>query len=143
MHLDPAAPVEAASDPIDPQADQKIGFAVVGLGKLAQNQIIPGLRTAKGAKLVAVVSGHPDEDFIQLSVDDDGIGIEAEYRERVFKMFSRLHVREEYEGTGIGLAIVQQIAERAGGTAWTEASPLGGSRFCITLPPAPIQGATA
>jgi PAS domain S-box-containing protein len=71
---------------------------------------------------------------VQLTVDDNGIGIEPQYRDRVFTMFSRLHVREEYEGTGIGLAIVRQIAERANGTAWVEASPLGGSRFCISLP---------
>ena len=49
-------------------------------------------------------------------------------------MFSRLHVREDYSGTGIGLAIVQQVAERSDGAAWVEESHLGGSRFCITLP---------
>jgi signal transduction histidine kinase len=85
-----------------------------------------------------VVSGAQDGDRVQLSVDDDGIGIEPEYRVRVFGMFSRLHVREAYEGTGIGLAIVQQIAERAGGKAWAESSVLGGSRFCISLPAATV-----
>ncbi|MCW2546437.1 MAG: hypothetical protein JWN96_897 [Mycobacterium sp.] len=85
-----------------------------------------------------VVSGAQDGDRVHLCVDDDGIGIEPEYRERVFGMFSRLHVREAYEGTGIGLAIVQQIAERAGGKAWAESSVLGGSRFCISLPAATI-----
>ena len=89
-----------------------------------------------------VVSGRIEGSRVRLMVDDDGIGIEPEYRERVFKMFSRLHVREEYEGTGIGLAIVQQIAERADGSAWVEASPLGGSRFCITLPAAEPAGGT-
>jgi PAS domain S-box-containing protein len=81
-----------------------------------------------------VVTGHKDGDQVQLCVDDDGIGIEPEYRERVFGMFSRLHVREAFAGTGIGLAIVQQIAERSDGRAWVEDSPMGGSRFCITLP---------
>jgi PAS domain S-box-containing protein len=81
-----------------------------------------------------VVSGHRDGTHVQICVDDDGIGIEPEYRQRVFGMFSRLHVREAFPGTGIGLAIVQQIAERSDGRAWVEASPLGGSRFCITLP---------
>jgi PAS domain S-box-containing protein len=80
------------------------------------------------------INGRLDDDRVLLMVDDDGIGIEPEYRERVFGMFSRLHVREAYAGTGIGLAIVQQIAERSDGRAWVEASPLGGSRFCITLP---------
>jgi light-regulated signal transduction histidine kinase (bacteriophytochrome) len=81
-----------------------------------------------------VVSGRILRSQALLIVDDDGIGIAEEYRERVFGMFSRLHVREAYAGTGIGLAIVQQVAERSGGRVWVESSPLGGSRFCITLP---------
>jgi PAS domain S-box-containing protein len=88
------------------------------------------------------VTGEVAGSRVQLSVDDDGIGIEPEYRERVFGMFSRLHVREAYAGTGIGLAIVQQVAERSDGHAWVEASELGGSRFCITLP-APPAGQAA
>jgi PAS domain S-box-containing protein len=80
------------------------------------------------------VNGTSDGAWVRLAVDDNGIGIQPKYRQRVFQMFSRLHVREAYEGTGIGLAIVQQIAERADGSAWMESSQLGGSRFCITLP---------
>jgi signal transduction histidine kinase len=80
------------------------------------------------------VSGRIEDGRAVICVDDDGIGIEPEYRERVFGMFSRLHVREAFAGTGIGLAIVQRIAERAGGRVWVEASHLGGSRFSITLP---------
>ncbi|MCU1592909.1 MAG: sensor signal transduction histidine kinase [Frankiales bacterium] len=89
------------------------------------------------------VAGEVIDGVVQLSVDDDGIGIEEEYRERVFGMFSRLHVREEYAGTGIGLAIVQQVAERSDGRAWVETSPLGGCRFCITLPAPPKSRGTA
>lgn len=84
-----------------------------------------------------VVSGTVLGGHVKLCVDDDGIGIDPEYRERVFGMFSRLHVREAYPGTGIGLAIVQQIAERCDGQAWVEPSELGGSRFCITFPTPP------
>ncbi|MCU1693823.1 MAG: hypothetical protein JWM64_2914 [Frankiales bacterium] len=90
-----------------------------------------------------VVSGSTSEGRVTLVVDDDGIGIDPEYRERVFAMFSRLHVREAYPGTGIGLAIVQQIAERSEGRAWVEDSPLGGSRFCVTLPAPPGAAAVA
>lgn len=89
------------------------------------------------------VTGEVIGDRVQLSVDDDGIGIELQYRERIFGMFSRLHVREAYAGTGIGLAIVQQIAERSDGRAWVETSALGGSRFCITLPAPPVGEPTA
>ncbi len=84
------------------------------------------------------VTGETIGATVQLSVDDDGIGIAQEHRERIFGMFSRLHVREAYPGTGIGLAIVQQVAERSDGRAWVEASDRGGSRFCITLPSPPL-----
>ncbi|VXB43215.1 sensor histidine kinase [Nocardioides sp. AX2bis] len=83
------------------------------------------------------VTGRLEDGRVLLQVDDDGIGIEPDHADRVFAMFARLHGREAYPGTGIGLAIVQQVAERSGGTAWVEASPLGGSRFCVTLPAAP------
>lgn len=83
------------------------------------------------------VTGRIEDGRVLLCVDDDGIGIEPEYRERVFGMFARLHVREAFPGTGIGLAIVQQIAERAHGKVWIEASHLGGSRFCVALPGVP------
>jgi light-regulated signal transduction histidine kinase (bacteriophytochrome) len=100
-----------------------------------QNLISNALKfTSPEVPARVVVSAKVDGSQVQIMVDDNGIGIEEEYRERVFGMFSRLHVREAYAGTGIGLAIVQQVAERSGGRAWVEHSPLGGSRFCITLP---------
>jgi PAS domain S-box-containing protein len=87
------------------------------------------------------VTGRVEDGRVLLCVDDNGIGIESEYRDRVFGMFARLHVREAYPGTGIGLAIVQQVAERSDGRAWVEESPLGGCRFCITLPAVPGEEA--
>ena len=86
-----------------------------------------------GAAPHVVVSAERDGGFVRLVVDDDGIGIEPAYRERVFRMFQRLHAREEFDGTGIGLAIVQQVAESCGGRAWVEDSPLGGARVCVTV----------
>jgi light-regulated signal transduction histidine kinase (bacteriophytochrome) len=97
--------------------------------------------SAAGRAPRAVVSAAADRGMVRLMVDDDGIGIELQYRERVFRMFQRLHAREEYSGTGIGLAIVQQVAESHGGRAWVEDSPLGGARFCVTLPAAPVVAA--
>jgi len=112
-----------------------------GEGSLAvvlSNLIGNGLTFAReGVPPRVVVSCTRDGGLVVLQVDDNGIGIEPEYRERVFRMFQRLHVREAYPGTGIGLAIVQQVAESHGGRAWVEASPLGGCRFCVSLPPAP------
>ena len=90
---------------------------------------------------VVSISGVVDGDWATLRVDDNGIGIAPEYRERIFRMFQRLHVREAYGGTGIGLAIAQQIVELHGGRIWVEESPAGGARFCVTLPVQPQQEA--
>jgi signal transduction histidine kinase len=68
------------------------------------------------------------------TVDDNGIGIEPEQRERVFKMFQRLHGRDEYEGNGIGLAICRKIVERHGGRLEARPSPTGGTRMRVWLP---------
>lgn len=91
-----------------------------------------------GTAATVRVHAETEGSMVRLVVDDDGIGIEPPYRERVFRMFQRLHAREEYSGTGIGLAIVQQVAESYGGRAWAQESPLGGTRMCVTLPAARV-----
>ncbi len=70
----------------------------------------------------------------QISVADGGIGVPADRREQVFEMFGRLHDREQYEGTGIGLAICRKIVERHGGRIWIDERDGGGAVFRFTLP---------
>jgi light-regulated signal transduction histidine kinase (bacteriophytochrome) len=106
----------------------------VQLTQLLQNLVGNSIkyRSKESPRIHISCSTLPSEEVI--SVQDNGIGIDPRYAESIFKLFKRLHVREEYPGNGVGLAICRRIIERHGGRIWVESSEGAGSTFHFTVP---------
>jgi PAS domain S-box-containing protein len=104
------------------------------LEQLFQNLVGNAIRYRSSSPPDIRISAVPHDDGWLFSVEDNGIGIDPQYKEQVFDLFKRLHSVGQYPGTGMGLAICKRIVERAGGRIWVE-SELGlGSTFFFTLP---------
>ncbi|HET7184998.1 MAG TPA: ATP-binding protein [Terriglobales bacterium] len=91
-------------------------------------------RSPERAPRIQVGSRSRQDGYVELFVSDNGIGFEEQYADRIFRPFQRLHVRENVEGTGIGLAICRKIAVQHRGTIQATSQPGQGSRFTIILP---------
>ncbi len=111
------------------------------LASLLQNLFSNGIkfrRVDRPPEVVLSLDGEEPAHW-RLSVADNGIGIDPEQYARIFRMFQRLHERDRYPGTGIGLALCKRIVERHGGRIWVEAADGGGTRFVFTLAKNPVQ----
>ncbi len=119
------------------------------MAQLFQNLIGNGLKFRKEGQnplvkiesaVQAFASGAPGW---QITVQDNGIGFDEKYRDRIFQIFQRLHGRSEYEGTGIGLAICRKIVDRHGGVITAHSSPGAGAKFIILMPQPGDMGTSA
>ena len=104
------------------------------MGQLLQNLIANAIKF-HGQQLPHVqIRAVLHDQLWTICVQDNGIGIEPQYAERIFVIFQRLHTKDEYPGTGIGLAVCKKIVERHGGQIWVESELGRGTTFCFTLP---------
>ncbi|HEX9653327.1 MAG TPA: ATP-binding protein, partial [bacterium] len=133
--------VEVADLPVieaDPTQIRQLMQNLIGNGlKFHRDDMPPVIKVY--SDFAAGKNGHPGSPgqtraFCKIVVEDNGIGFDKKYAERIFGVFQRLHGREKYEGSGIGLAVCRKIVERHGGEIVAIGTPGQGAKFEITLP---------
>jgi signal transduction histidine kinase len=105
----------------------------IQISRLFQNLIDNALKFRRDEPPRIHISSKLEGEKVIISVRDNGIGINEKFNNRVFTIFQRLHNREEYPGTGIGLAVCKRIIERHGGRIWLESEEGKGTTFYFTL----------
>ena len=106
----------------------------VQIGQVFQNLINNAIKFRSADPPLIKVSAKAEENHWVFSVEDNGIGIDPQFAQRIFVIFQRLHTRDKYPGTGIGLAVCKRIIERHKGRIWLESTPGKGTVFYFTLP---------
>jgi light-regulated signal transduction histidine kinase (bacteriophytochrome) len=126
-------------------ADERVSFTV---GPLPHADVDPSLMrqvwtnlisnalkfTRPKAERVIEIAGRTEPGRVVYSVKDNGVGFDTAYANKLFGVFQRLHSSQDFEGTGVGLALVQRIVHRHGGEVWAEGKVGGGATFSFSLP---------
>ncbi len=106
-----------------------------GLAMVLRNLIDNALKFSRDSQPPTLaISATPTEKNVILAIQDNGIGFDMQFHERIFDIFQRLQRAEDYPGTGVGLAIVRKAAQRMGGRVWAESAPGQGATFYLELP---------
>ena len=103
------------------------------LVQLLQNLISNAIKFCEGRPEIHVSASQEDGQWV-FSIKDNGLGLDPQFSERIFGVFQRLHKRDTYPGTGVGLAICKRIVQRHGGRIWVESEPGAGATFLFTIP---------
>jgi light-regulated signal transduction histidine kinase (bacteriophytochrome) len=129
-------PIKLVIEPLPPCLGEPVLLKQV-FANLISNAIKFTAKT-EGARVT--IGAAADGDAVHYYVRDNGAGFDGRFAEKLFGVFQRLHRTGEFEGTGVGLAIVQRIINRHGGRVWAEGRVNQGATFYFTLPPAPVAG---
>ena len=140
LRADLAAPLAQAGATLSADPLPHVLASGTQLRRLLQNLIGNALKFhAPGVPPHVHISAQHDGEQVRFTVQDNGIGIAPEYHERIFTVFQRLHGRDEYPGTGIGLSVARRIVEGHGGRMGLTSAPGQGTTFWFTLPAAPTE----
>jgi PAS domain S-box-containing protein len=124
----------------DPERVVQLLTNLIGNGlkynKSPSPEVVVGWVSENGGR---EAQADPRSAFVTLFVRDNGLGIDPQYHQQIFRIFRRLHRREEYDGTGAGLAICKKIVEAHGGRIWVESAMGRGATFYVTLPRSPAS----
>ncbi|MBI1200419.1 MAG: response regulator [Phenylobacterium sp.] len=110
------------------------------MSQVLQNLIVNGLKYNESPTPIVMVTYAPNSETCVIKVEDNGIGIPADYHAEIFRPLVRLHPRGKYPGTGLGLTLARKALAAQGGAIWCESEPGAGSEFFIRMP---VSGAAA